>query len=101
MGVIGGGLFNFIGGARNAPSGYYRRFLGGSVRMRENAPKMGGQFAAWCLCFSSMECSLVYLRQKEDPWNSIMSGAGAGAVMAARYVFSEYYIRNFCHLDFP
>jgi hypothetical protein len=28
----------------------------------------------------------VSLRQKEDPWNSILSGAGAGAVMSARLV---------------
>ena len=85
MGIIGGGLFSFIGGARNAPAGFNRRALGGFVRLKEKGPVLGGQFAAWCLCFSSLECSLVHLRQKEDPWNSIMSGAGAGAVMAARY----------------
>ena len=44
----------------------------------------GGQFAAWGLCFASFDCSFAYLRQKEDAWNSIMSGAGAGAVMVAR-----------------
>ena len=52
----------------------------------KRGPVLGGQFAAWCLCFSSFECSLVSLRQKEDPWNSILSGAGAGAVMSARLV---------------
>ena len=86
MGIVGGGLFNFIGGARNAPSGFQRRALGGLVRMREKAPVLGGQFASWCLCFASIECTLSHLRQKEDPWNSIMSGAGAGAIMVARYV---------------
>ena len=84
MGIVGGALFGFVGGARHAPVGFRRRALGGLIRMRERGPVLGGQFAAWCLCFSSFECSLVSLRQKEDPWNSIMSGAGAGAVMAAR-----------------
>ena len=44
----------------------------------------GGQFAAWGLCFATFDCSFAKLRQKEDPWNSIMSGGAAGAVMAAR-----------------
>ena len=42
------------------------------------------QFAAWGLCFACFDCSFAHLRQKEDPWNTIMSGAAAGAVMAAR-----------------
>jgi len=84
MGITGGGLFNFIGGARNAPAGFQRRALGGLVRMREKAPVLGGQFAAWCLCFASIECTLSHARQKEDPWNSIMAGAGAGAIMVVR-----------------
>merc|ERR1712218_92432 len=64
--------------------GYQRRALGGLIRMREKAPVLGGQFASWCLAFSSCECTLVYLRQKEDPWNSIISGGAAGAIMVAR-----------------
>ena len=84
MGILGGSLFSFVGGARNAPVGFNRRAFGGLVRMRERGPIIGGQFAAWCLCFSSMECSLISLRQKEYPWNSILSGACAGAVMSVR-----------------
>merc|ERR1712241_1387841 len=45
---------------------------------------LGGQFAAWGICFSSFDCTFAHIRGKEDPWNSIMSGAAAGAVMAAR-----------------
>lgn len=30
------------------------------------------------------DCSLAYMRQKEDPWNAIMSGALTGGVLAAR-----------------
>jgi len=84
LGLVGGGLFGAISGARNAPTGLRRRALGGLVRLKEKGPMFGGQFAAWGLCFASFDCSFAYLRQKEDAWNSIMSGFGAGAVMVAR-----------------
>lgn len=84
MGLIGGGFFNMISGARNAPAGLNRRLLGGVIKVKERAPILGGQFAAWGICFSSFDCTFAYIRQKEDPWNSIMSGAAAGAVMVAR-----------------
>ena len=111
MGLIGGSIFNGIGGARNAPAGFSRRAMGGLVRLKQRAPVLGmlrqqqltryvivgksnqvfnllvfpgGQFAAWGLCFATFDCSFAKLRQKEDPWNSIMSGGAAGAVMAAR-----------------
>ena len=41
----------------------------------------------WGGLFSTIDCGLVRLRGKEDPWNSITSGALTGAVLAAR---SEY-----------
>eukprot|EP00094_Tigriopus_californicus_P013184 TCALIF_12750-PA protein Name:"Similar to Timm17b Mitochondrial import inner membrane translocase subunit Tim17-B (Mus musculus)" AED:0.11 eAED:0.11 QI:132/0.8/0.66/1/0.8/0.83/6/234/373 len=84
MGLIGGSIFNMISGARHAPTGFSRRAMGGLIRMKERAPVLGGQFAAWGICFASFDCTFAHLRQKEDPWNSIMSGASAGAVMAAR-----------------
>jgi len=84
MGLIGGSIFNGINGFRQAPTGFNRRALGGLVRLKERAPVLGGQFAAWGLCFASFDCTFAYMRQKEDSWNSIMSGGAAGAVMAAR-----------------
>lgn len=39
----------------------------------------------WGGTFSAMDCSLVYLRQKEDPWNSIIAGASTGALLAVRH----------------
>ena len=38
----------------------------------------------WGGLFSTIDCGLVRLRGKEDPWNSISSGALTGAVLAAR-----------------
>lgn len=35
--------------------------------------------------FSAIDCSLVYVRRKEDPWNSILSGAITGATLAVRH----------------
>ena len=34
--------------------------------------------------FSTFDCCLMYVRGKEDPWNSIGSGALTGAVLMAR-----------------
>ena len=94
MGIVGGSIFNFYGGAKNAPKGFNHRLYGGLARTRLKAPVLGGQFAAWCLCYASFECSLSAIRKKEDHWNSIASGAGAGVVMAARYIFF-----TFCYLE--
>ncbi len=38
----------------------------------------------WGGLFSAFDCSLIALRRKEDPWNSIISGAMTGGVLAAR-----------------
>lgn len=43
-----------------------------------------GSFAVWGGLFSTIDCGLVRMRGKEDPWNSITSGALTGAVLAAR-----------------
>lgn len=43
-----------------------------------------GNFAVWGGLYSSFDCALIAIRDKEDPWNSIGSGAITGAVLAAR-----------------
>merc|ERR1719330_1277406 len=48
------------------------------------APILGGQFAVWGGLFACCDCSLTAVRKKEDPWNSIVSGAVTGGVLAAR-----------------
>ena len=52
--------------------------------IKTKAPITGGNFAVWGGTFSAIDCSLVYLRQKEDPWNSITSGAVTGAILSVR-----------------
>lgn len=54
------------------------------IAIKERAPIIGGNFAVWGGMFSTIDCTLVYLRQKEDPWNSIISGFATGGILAAR-----------------
>lgn len=58
--------------------------LGSLAAIKERSPIVAGNFAVWGGMFSTIDCSLVYMRQKEDPWNSIMSGALTGGILAAR-----------------
>ena len=69
-------------GFRNAPSN--KRLAGMLTGIKTKAPITGGNFAVWGGTFSAIDCSLVYLRQKEDPWNSITSGAVTGAILSVR-----------------
>lgn len=38
----------------------------------------------WGGMFSTIDCALIHIRKKEDPWNSIISGAATGGILAAR-----------------
>jgi len=52
--------------------------------VRMNAPRVGGSFAVWGGLFSTFDCAMVYARQKEDPWNSIVAGAATGGFLSMR-----------------
>lgn len=82
MGAIGGTLWHTVKGARMAPAG--ARMAGSLSAVQARSPVLGGQFAVWGGLFACCDCSLTAIRQKEDPWNSIMSGAATGGVLAAR-----------------
>lgn len=82
MGAIGGGIWHTIKGARMAPAG--ARLAGSLSAVQARSPVLGGQFAVWGGLFACCDCSLTAIRQKEDPWNSIISGAATGGVLAAR-----------------
>lgn len=109
MGCIGGGVFQSIKGFRNAPSGFNRRLvkfstfnlkvyntqtyyiyimfhikLGSITAIKQRSPIIAGNFAVWGGMFSTIDCTLVHIRKKEDPWNSIISGAATGGILAAR-----------------
>ncbi|KAF3329382.1 mitochondrial import inner membrane translocase subunit TIM17-2-like protein [Carex littledalei] len=82
MGAVGGSAFHFLKGLYNSPNG--ERMIGGVQAVRMNAPRVGGSFAVWGGLFSAFDCSMVYIRQKEDPWNSIIAGAATGGFLQMR-----------------
>lgn len=43
-----------------------------------------GSFAMWGGVFSSVDCLLIYYRQKDDPWNAVGAGFITGGVLAFR-----------------
>ncbi|GJZ61556.1 hypothetical protein Tco_0617693 [Tanacetum coccineum] len=65
MGAVGGTAFHFLKGVYNSPKS--ERFIGGTQAVRMNAPRLGGSFAVWGGLFSTFDCTMVYVRQKEDP----------------------------------
>ena len=84
IGAIGGGVFSFYKGIRFSSPGLMSRFRSGIHALKARGPVYGGNFAVWGGLFSSMDCCLMSLRGKEDPWNSIMAGATASGVLAMR-----------------
>ncbi|KAK9060782.1 hypothetical protein SSX86_021488 [Deinandra increscens subsp. villosa] len=85
MGAVGGSAFHFLRGIYNSPHG--TRLLGGREAVAMNAPRIGGSFAVWGGLFSAFDCTMVYARQKEDPWNSIFAGAATGGFLQMRQGF--------------
>ncbi|XP_073129534.1 mitochondrial import inner membrane translocase subunit TIM17-2-like [Henckelia pumila] len=85
MGAVGGSAFHFSKGIYNSPRG--ERLVGGSQAVRMNAPRVGGGFAVWGGLFSTFDCTMVYIRQKEDPWNAILAGAATGGFLQMRQGF--------------
>jgi len=82
MGLVGGSIFHSVSAYRNAAANQKMRNIFREVRLR--SPVTGGQFAAWGGMFSTIDCTLVAIRKKEDPINSISSGALTGALLAIR-----------------
>mmetsp|Transcript_124613 Transcript_124613/g.348990 ORF Transcript_124613/g.348990 Transcript_124613/m.348990 type:complete len:199 (+) Transcript_124613:125-721(+) len=82
MGAVGGFIWHFVKGARNSPAG--DRFRGAMYSARNRAPILGGNFAVWGGTFSSFDCTLQYIRRRDDHWNAIASGFLTGGVLAAR-----------------
>lgn len=79
---MGGGIWHFFKGYRNAPK--HARLAGALTASRMRAPILGGNFGVWGGLFSVFDCSLAHFRGVEDPWNAIMSGGLTGGLLAAR-----------------
>ncbi|KAF7007624.1 hypothetical protein CFC21_022549 [Triticum aestivum] len=82
MGAVGGSVFHLLKGLHNSPNG--ARISGGMQAVRSNAPRIGGSFAVWGTVFSITSCAAVFVRQKEDPWNSVIAGAATHGFLHLR-----------------
>jgi import inner membrane translocase subunit TIM17 len=82
MGVVGGTIWHGIKGARNSPRG--DRLLGSISAIKARAPVVGGNFGVWGGLFSTFDCAVKGYRQKEDPYNAIISGFLTGGTLAVR-----------------
>ncbi|KAL4840127.1 hypothetical protein H8958_016180 [Nasalis larvatus] len=78
VGVIGGGVFQAIKSFCNAPVGIRHQLRGSANTVRIQVPQIGGSFAVLGGLFSTIDCGLVQLQGKEDPWKSITSGVLMG-----------------------
>ncbi|KAI5474938.1 mitochondrial import inner membrane translocase subunit TIM17 [Pseudohyphozyma bogoriensis] len=82
MGAVGGTIWHGIKGARNSPRG--DKLLGSISAIKARAPVVGGNFGVWGGLFSTFECGVKGYRQKEDPYNAIISGFLTGGTLAVR-----------------
>lgn len=82
MGAIGGGLWHTYKGLKNSPKGF--KMIGTVETIRREAPRIGGSFANWGLMFSVFDCTCLYVRKQEDPWNAIIAGAATGGFLQIR-----------------
>jgi import inner membrane translocase subunit TIM17 len=82
MGGILGGLFNTYKGYVSSPRG--ARLPGIVSAVKTRSPILAGNFAVWSGLFNTFDCGISHVREKEDAWNAIMSGAATGTVLAAR-----------------
>ena len=60
------------------------RLAGAISSMKARAPVTGGNFGVWGGMFSTFDCAVKGVRQKEDAWNAIISGFMTGGCLAAR-----------------
>ncbi|XP_017095743.2 probable mitochondrial import inner membrane translocase subunit Tim17 3 [Drosophila bipectinata] len=84
IGSVGGAMFQYLKGFRNSPSGLARGLYNGLESVKIRTPGIAGSFALWGATYSTVDCAVSHLRQRDDSWNSIVSGAVTGGIVAAR-----------------
>jgi len=60
------------------------RLPGALSAIKARAPVLGGNFGIWGTMFSTYDCTVKGIRQKEDHWNSIIAGFMTGGSLAIR-----------------
>eukprot|EP00002_Diphylleia_rotans_P015653 TRINITY_DN3029_c0_g2_i1.p1 TRINITY_DN3029_c0_g2~~TRINITY_DN3029_c0_g2_i1.p1 ORF type:complete len:166 (+),score=38.69 TRINITY_DN3029_c0_g2_i1:75-572(+) len=82
IGLVGGSLFHGLKDFYNNTSG--NRMWAAKEAIRSKALVTAGNFGSWAFMYSTIDCALVSVRQKEDPWNSITAAGLSGAILSAR-----------------
>ncbi|KAL4349035.1 hypothetical protein S83_030664 [Arachis hypogaea] len=54
----------------------------GRSTARLNAPRIGGKLAAWCALYNVSHDALVFVRQKNDPWDRIFAPAISSGLLS-------------------
>ncbi|CAI4217461.1 unnamed protein product [Parascedosporium putredinis] len=80
--AIGGTIWHGVKGFRNSP--YGERRAGAITAIKLRAPVLGGNFGVWGGLFSTFDCAVKGVRQKEDPYNAIIAGFFTGGALAVR-----------------
>ncbi|CAA7039783.1 unnamed protein product [Microthlaspi erraticum] len=80
--TVGASVYYFRKGANNSPKG--ARFVGGAQAVRMNAPRLGGSFAGVRGLFLTLDHTLMYMRNKDDRWNSFVAGAASTGLITFR-----------------
>ncbi|KAG0634303.1 Tim17/Tim22/Tim23/Pmp24 family-domain-containing protein [Tuber brumale] len=80
--AVGGAIWHGVKGFKNSPSG--ERSIGALTSIKARAPVLGGNFGVWGGLFSSFDCAVKGVRQKEDPYNAIIAGFFTGGALAVR-----------------
>lgn len=68
------------------------RLPGSLSSIKARAPVLGGNFGIWGTMFSTFDCTVKGVRQKEDHWNSIIAGFLTGGSLAIRGEFQSLVI---------
>lgn len=82
MGAVGGAIWHGVKGFRNSPTG--ERRIGALTAIKARAPVLGGNFGVWGGLFSTFDCAVKGVRQKEDPYNAIIAGFFTGGALSVR-----------------
>ncbi|MES1906690.1 MAG: Mitochondrial import inner membrane translocase subunit Tim17-B, partial [Paramarteilia canceri] len=84
VGLAGGGFFHSLKGMKQAPKGFINGWKGAYSLAKFKSPQTAGSFAIFGTLFSTTECALVGIRNKDDMLNPIISGFVTSASLSFR-----------------
>jgi len=84
VGFSGSCIFQITKMFTNSSIAFKERMARSIAAVKTGAPLTGGRFTVWAGVFSACDCSLAHIRNKDDPYNSIIGGSLTGAILASR-----------------